>query len=539
MNLLTLAAQKLAAVFPGRRSYVSMRHEPENVSSSATVQTVQSAIRAAEGGDTRQLFALYRDLTVGGSHIQCELGKRLMAVLSEPEAILPADKENKEDVAAALAIAQMISDCENWEEGIGHLMSATLWPVAVVEKVFAPAPPPMPGKPKLAFTLKKLHIVNPTVLCFKQPYVNQPARNPELKTQNSEPADAWEADLRFYETDPNGAINWSYDKTYAAEKPRHIIHRGHLLVGVRDNWGGPMRSIVFWWLLGALGRDWFASKMERYGGPFLVGKTDVTNSDAVTFLREAFSLSTKIGGLVVDNDTAIELVEAMTTGMADAHEKFLTICNREISKVIVGQTLSAEAQPTGLGSGTSKLQSEVRDDIRQFDQKRLGSTLTRQLFDQFLFINGLSGRVKIVWGGLSSEDAKETADLLVSLSQASLEPTDEAIPTLSERVGFQLQRKAPPEPTVQPFNLSTLNSQLPRLTHPSDAIAAKKATALGAVYRGRYGPIPQIILESGTPAEALAKIERYVANLKPGEAGRLTEEALQIAAAAGAAAAKT
>lgn len=547
MNLITLAAQKLAAVFPGRRSYVSMRHEPENVSSSATVQTVQSAIRAAEGGDTRQLFALYRDLTVGGSHIQCELGKRLMAVLSEPEAILPADKENKDDIAAALAVKQMIADCENWEEGIGHLMSATLWPVAVVEKVFAPAGETMPGKPKLRFTLKKLHIVNPTVLCFKQPYqaVRAPAAQPSTQTPLNSPeaAEPWEHDLRFYETDPNGAINWSYDKTYGAEKDRHLVHRGHLLIGVRDNWGGPMRAIVFWWLLGVLGRDWFARNMERYGSPFLTGKTDTNNQDSINFLREAFSLSTKIGGLVVDNDTQVELIEAMATGMADAHEKFLNICNREISKVIVGQTLSAEAQPTGLGSGTSKLQSDVREDIRQFDQKRLGSTLTRQLFEQFLYINGLSGRVKIVWGGLSSEDAKETADLLVSLSQASLEPTDESISTISERVGFQLQRKAAPEPSAGfgNFPLSTLNSnpsQLPRLTHPSDAIAAKRAKALGTVYRGRYGPIPQIILESGSPEEALAKIQRYVADLKPGEAERLTEEALQIAAAAGASDAK-
>lgn len=545
MNLISLAAEKLATIFAGRRSYVSMRHEPENISSSATVQTVQSAIRAAEGGDTRQLFALYRDLTVGGSHIQCELGKRLMAVLSEPEAVLPADKENKDDILAAEAVKQMIGDCENWEEGIAHLLSSTLWPVSVVEKLFEPADAPMPGKPRLRYTLRKLHIVNPTLLCFKQPYQqNRLSRPADTLSSNGGEGrgeeEPWEKDLRFYNTEADGRIDWSFDKTYAADKTRHIIHRGHLLVGVRDNWGGPMRSIVFWWLLAALARDWFARNMERYGSPFLLGKTDSTNQDAINFLRDAFSLSTKIGGLVVDHDTQVELIEAMTTGMADAHERFLSVCNREISKVIVGQTLSAEAQPTGLGSSTGKLQGEVREDIRQFDQKRLGSTITRQLFDQFLYINGLSGRVKIVWGGLSAEDAAEAGSLLVSLSNANLEPTDEAIPTISERVGFQLQRK-PAAPAATGFPLSTLSSnpsQLPRVTHPSDAIAAKRAQALGAVYRGRYGPIPQIILESNSAEEALAKIQRYVADLKPGEAERLTEEALQISAAAGAAAGK-
>lgn len=533
-NIFTLAAQYLAMrVETMRRSYVSMRYEPPNVSSSATVQTVQAAIRAAEGGETRQLFALYRDLTVSGSHIQCELGKRLMAVLSQPEAVLPADKENPDDVAAAVAIERMIADCENWDDGIAHLLSSTLWPVAVVEKLYEPNPEPRPGEKALKFTLRKFNIVNPTVLCFQQPY--QTGANGLVSPQLKEGEEQWEEDLRFYGTDVNGNIQYSYASSYPAEKQRHIIHRGHLLVGVRDNWGGPMRAVVFWWLLGVLGRDWFARAMERYGAPFPVGKTDAQNPDAVNLLREAFSLSTKIGGLVVDNETQVELIEAVSSNLADAHEKFLGICNREVSKIIVGQELSTTAAPTGLGSGVAKLQGQVREDIREYDQRRLAATLKRQLFDQFLFINGLRGRVKIVWGGLSAEDAKSTADLLVSLSSAGLEPTDEAIPTISERVGFELQRKELPEPMP---GMSRFSADLPRVTHPSDAIAQRKAKALGEAYRGSLAPVRVIIMNSRTPEEAEQRMALFFADWKPERVRAITEEALQIQAAAGAAAAK-
>lgn len=446
MKLISLAAQMVGALQATvRKSYVSLRNETPNVARSATVATVQSAITAAEAGDTRQLFGLYRDLTVGGSHIQCEMGKRKMAVLSQPHSIQPADKENADDVAAALAVEQMIADCENWTDGIGHLLDGTMWPLAAVEKIFRPSGEAMPGKPRLMYTLGRLHLVNPALFCFKQPYVQR-----STESRATETGEQWEPELRFYSTDENGAINWSYDSAYPAERPRHIIHRGHLLVGVRDNWGGPMRSIVFWWLLSVLGRDWFARAMERYGSPFPVAKTDGSNQDAVNFLKEALSLSTKVGGLVVDNDTQVELIEAMTSGMADAHEKFLGVCNREISKVIVGQELSSTAQPTGLGSGVAKLQGEVREDIRAFDQIKLAETLHRQLFDPFLRMNGLNGRVKIVWGGLSADEAEGTATMLQTLANAGLEPTDEAIPTISERVGFQLQRKAPPEPQAMP-----------------------------------------------------------------------------------------
>ncbi len=441
------------------KAKVGMRYETPNVSANATVVTVQNAIRAAEAGDTRTLFALYRDLTIGGTHIQAEFNKRKLAVLAQPHAILPADKTKPDDVTAALAVTTMIADADNWNDGLTHLLDSTLWPVTAAEKLFRARnlPTDMPTTVPLRFTLRKLEPVNPTLLCFQQPYAKRRGSMAEGRGQDAQALDAglstldpWESDLRFFTTDAEGCIVYGFDKTYPVDPLRHIIHRGHLLAGIRDNWGGPMRSIVFWWLLSVLGRDWFARAMERFGVPFPVGRTNAKDKEAVDFLSEAFALSSKIGGLVVDSDTQIELKEVAISGLADAHEKFLGVCNREISKVIVGQTLSAEAQPTGLGSGTSALQGEVRNDIRMFDCIKLGETLQKQLFAPFLQINGLRGAApKIVWGGLSDEDAQGFAALLNVLSQAGFEPTDEAIPTMNERLGFPIQRKVaatPPSP---------------------------------------------------------------------------------------------
>lgn len=433
-----------------RRSRVAQMWEHPNVRTNATVATVQNALRAAEAGDTRQLFALYRDLTIGGSHTQAEFNKRKLALLAQPHAVLPADKTKLDDITAAAACTQMIQDAENWNDGLTHLLDSALWPVTVAEKIFRArngaeeSNSPVP----LRYTLRRLEPVNPTVLCFQKPYGS--ARNPNpADTGLVTLGDAWEADLRFYATDEDGRILYDYASSYPADPTRHIVHRGHLLVGMRDNWGGPMRAILFWDLLAALGRDWFARAIERFGVPFPVGHTDSKDKEAIEFLNSAFSLSTKIGGLVVDHDTQIELKEVAISGLADAHEKFIGICNREISKVIVGQTLSAEAQPTGLGSGTANLQSDVREDIRMFDCIKLGETIRKQIFAPFLRINGLRGAPpKIVWGGLSDEDAKTFADLLNTLSSAGFEPTDQAIPTMNERLGFPVQRKAVPLPAA-------------------------------------------------------------------------------------------
>jgi hypothetical protein len=527
------------AVPTARKAYVNQANEPLNVSANSTVATVNAAIRAAEAGNTRDLFALYRDSVLSGSHVQAEFAKRKLAVISQPMALLPADKENADDVLAAEACRQAVEDCENFPAGLAHLMDSTLWPVSVVEKLFRPvmgsaatASGARPGKAALRWTLRRLEPVNHTLLCF----AFAGGHHADVDSH------VWEEDLRLYPTDEEGRIVYGTEEAYHLDPMRHVVHRGHLMASVRDNWGGPMRAVLFWWLLGTLGRDWFGRFMERYGAPFPVAKTDAQNASAVTMLQRALSLSTKIGGLVVDHETEVELVAAAASDGAQAYESFLGVCNREISKVIVGQTLSGEAQSTGLGSGTAKLQGEVRDDIRQYDQGALGNTLRRQLFEPFLRINGYKGSAPtVVWGGLSAEEAGQLGGLLVQLNQASLEPTDEAIPTISERVGFEVQRKvaAPaaagfggPGGGTLPF--AVFNAGLP--VDPTDEVARRKAAALAQAFRGSLAPVRQIVLSSATPEEAQRKMALFFADWKPAQVNQVLEEALQICAAAGAAA---
>ena len=539
--------EKIVAALPFvPRARLAPRHEPPNVATSAAVSNVQNMLRAAENGDTRLLFAYYRDVILSNSHVLTELSKRKLALLGDTLALLPADKNKPEDVAAAAACAQAISDCENWTDGLTFLLDSSLYPVSVVEHIFQPATSEISSAVRLRYTLKRLEPVNYALLCFRQAATNAPLPAP----------DQWEPDLRFWSTNAHGQIDWSFDKAYPADPNRHLIHRGHLLIGIRDNWGGPMRTLVFWHLLALLGRDWFGRFMERFGNPFIVGKTDSTNKDAVDFLTSALALSTKIGGLVVDHETEIELKEDMISGGADGFEKFLGVCQREISKVIVGQDLSATAAATGLGSGVANLQAGVRQDIRMFDQLKLGETLQKQLFPRFLKINALRGAApKVRWGGLSPEEAAATGALLVNLANAGLQPTDAAIPVISERVGFEVERKqvAPagqfgfPSPGGagqgeggrKTFSTLLLSATPPIPLDPVDQIAAARAKALGAAYRGAMAPFRSIILSSSSREECLAKLSAAYVDWSPDRLAVELEDALQLCAAAGAAAAKS
>jgi phage gp29-like protein len=223
---------------------------------------------------------------------------------------------------------------------------------------------------------------------------------------------------------------------------RYIIHRGHLLT-TPDTWGGPMRSILYWWLLSTMSRDWWSRFLDRYGSPFLVGHYPQGDDKSRNVLKAAFSLATKLGGLVVNDKTRVELQQAVSgvSGGGVAYEKFLEVCQREKSKLILGQTLSASADPTGLGSGTANVQEGVRQDIRMWDAASLADTFRQQLFDQYMQINNISGVTPtLAWGSVSVAELKSKADMLVSLQQAGYRLTDDQIGILSEEIGMSLER---------------------------------------------------------------------------------------------------
>jgi phage gp29-like protein len=214
-------------------------------------------------------------------------------------------------------------------------------------------------------------------------------------------------------------------------------------------------------------REWWARFLDRYGSPFLVGTYDRGDSNSKSVLERAFSLAVKLGGLVVADGTNVEIKEAAAASTGEAYERFLTLCNREISKLILGQTLSAEAAPTGeLGGGTARMQEEVRQDIRKFDAAMLADTLRDQLFSQFLAINGVRAAPPVIsFGSDSADNIRATMTLVQSAYAAGLELDDDGLAAVNKLTGITLRRRAAMSPlpftarevgAVHPFSLQTL-----------------------------------------------------------------------------------
>lgn len=392
------------------------RYDPESATSSIDVDSLHGTIEEARAGDTRRLFALYRDILVGTAHIQAEFNTRKLAIVGERPNIQAVSDDPGAPQVIRDHVADMWRGCSGTREAITHLLDACLWPVSVVEKTYRPT------TGGLRYTLASLKPVPYHLL------------------------DYMEGRLRIRDVDCHGQPLQTFREP---DPSRYIIHRGHLLTSVPDNFGGPMRAALFWWLFATQGRDWWVRFLERFGSPFIVGKYDTASPGDRSLLSNAFSAATRIFGLVVSRDTEIELHAAATTSHGEAFSDFHGSANRELSKLILGQTMTSEAQSTSLGSSQAQVHNEVRGDIRQFDSLSLGQTLREQLFVQFAQINGFDASFcpDITWG-TDATDAATMSQALTAATSAGLQPADIALPVISARLGFQVERQGATSPST-------------------------------------------------------------------------------------------
>lgn len=537
MNKLQTLAAKVLGFQPTteRAPAPAPRAEVANVGTTATAKDIQQALRSGEKGDTKQLFAILRDYVLSDEHVQSCLNTRKLAVIGQPLSILPMDKTNADDVAAAAACRRFVADCDRWNASLSGILDSIFWPVSVAERIARPADAPVGDEPRLQYTLRSLDQVEYAQLCFKWAYQSGAKIDPT----------AFEPRMKLWPLDADGLIQYDMAGAQALDRNRHIVHRGHLL-SFPDNHGGPARCILGWALLRQLGRDWFGRFMERYGSPFVKAKTDSTDSQKVSFLQEAFSAASKVFGLVIDHEDEAELVQAVVQGGAEGHKIWHDVCNNAISRAITGY--DSATTPGGLNAGQSDKSENVRDDYRMLDVMLLAETLEKQVFKPLLEINGLLGRIKVSFGGLSQADAKGFADMVKTMKEAGWELGDDSIPTANERTGLTWQRAAAAAPANNGMDaaaqLATFAAMLPRgvtlprVTHPSDAVAGDHAKAVGDAMREAFKPALQIIQDSKTAAECEARLAALFADWRPKQFVAALEKPLQICAAKGAVDAK-
>ena len=167
---------------------------------------------------------------------------------------------------------------------------------------------------------------------------------------------------------------------------KFVVHRYKARSG-RPNRAGIM-WVVSWMTLfkNYTVKDWLAFS-EVYGMPIRLGKYDTSASeeDKEALMRAILSMGSDAAG-VINKETEVEFVEA-TRGEGELYENLAKFCNAEISKAILGQTLTTEVGAGGGSRALGETQNEVRRDLMVSDAKNLAKTLNRDLIRPLVLFN--------------------------------------------------------------------------------------------------------------------------------------------------------
>ncbi len=149
--------------------------------------------------------------------------------------------------------------------------------------------------------------------------------------------------------------------------------------------GGLARAVAWAWMFKNFDLKSWVLFAEVYGHPLRVGKygSNATESDKQTLLRAVRNISADHAAIVPDS-MLLEFIDAKAQGNAQVFEKLAEYLDRQISKLVLGQTGTTD---TGSRVGTADAHERVRSDIEQSDATQLAATLGRDLVRPLVQLN--------------------------------------------------------------------------------------------------------------------------------------------------------
>jgi len=127
------------------------------------------------------------------------------------------------------------------------------------------------------------------------------------------------------------------------------------------------------------GISYWMAFAERFGGPSVVGKyPPEMTKEKQDELLDTLSRLNQERAIVVPLEAEVELIEAAKTGSIDTYERLSRYMDEEISKAVLGETLTTSVGETG-SYAASQTHNGVRMELVKADADMLSNTLNKTL----------------------------------------------------------------------------------------------------------------------------------------------------------------
>ena len=346
----------------------------EYPSNGLTPQKLAEIFREADAGDVLRQAELFEEMEEKDPHLFSQLQTRKNAVTGLDYEIIPFDPDDPRDKEIAEFVESQIGGIENVEDVMLDLLDA-------IGKGFA---------------------VSEIMWGYDDGYVV--VRDIRSRHQKRFFWDSTDDSFKVRTKDAPEGI--------AIPSNKFIYHRYKARSGHPAR-GGVLRVCAWMYLFKNYTlKDWVAF-CEVYGMPLRLGKYPQGASEAekTALMQALVRLGSDAAGIIPEG-AGIDFVTTEKSGSIDLYEQLARFCDEQVSKAILGQTLTSDS---GGGSyAQSKTHNDVRHDLTVADCKALAATLRRDLIRPLVLFNfGEDTRIPYLrFDAEQSEDLLQLANIL-------------------------------------------------------------------------------------------------------------------------------
>lgn len=346
-------------------------------SNGLTPERLAEIFKEADAGDVMRQMELFEEMEEKDPHLFSQLQTRKNAVTGLDYEIIPFDSDDPRDKEIAEFIQEQIKSLENFEDIQMDLLDA-------IGKGFAVS--------EIIWGFDEGHVVVEDI---------------RSRHQKRFFWDTIDDSLRVRTADHPEGITLPDNK--------FIFHRYKARSG-HPSRAGILRVVAWMYLFKNYNvKDWI-SFCEIFGLPLRLGKYQpgASEEDKKALMQALIQIGTDAAGMVPDG-TSIEFITTEKTGSTDLYDRLARYCDEQVSKAILGQTLTSDS---GGGSyAQSKTHNEVRHDLTIADCKALAATLRKYLIRPLVFYNfGEDKRIPYIrYDCEEAEDLQQTATIIGTL----------------------------------------------------------------------------------------------------------------------------
>lgn len=332
---------------------------------SITPQVIEMVLRAADFGHLRDLTDLEYETVGMDPHLACELGKRVRALGAAKLEVKPANGAGVDEKQAAFwadVVRQQLMWLPNFRQSLQRLNYAHAHGRAALEKMWAPNP----AGSKVKWRIDSLNWIHPRRLSL----------GPEREFRVRD--DIW------------SGLGFEARGLELRAFPFKFIQFGPQLFNDYIEREGFLPRALFWSFFKRFSKREQLVLLEVFGKPWRIMEAVDQANIQYDEMKEAAHFIDEMGGQatgVAPPGTKVTTTQP-EKGAGEVHKDVIYDSNEHISKLILGQTRTTEAQPGALGSDGDRVAQSEQDRIYAEDAANISDILTEQLGGDIVVLNG-------------------------------------------------------------------------------------------------------------------------------------------------------